>query len=74
MENFKTILALLMTYSYAQERHKNYNIRYNTYPMKVGIAKDNVMVIDNTPININYTYVLIENVGGYILGTTLQHH
>ena len=28
--------ALLMTYSYAQKHHKNYNRCYNNNPMKVG--------------------------------------
>ena len=40
--------------------------------LKMNIAKTKVMVVDNTPINVNN--VLIENVEGYtcILGTTLQ--
>ena len=52
-----------MTYSYAQKHHKNYNICYKNYPMKVDEwVKDKVMVVDNTPINVNN--VLIENVPG----------
>ena len=69
---FSPISALLMTYSYAQKHHKNYNRCYKNYPMKVGdwvlikmnIAKTKVMVVDNTPINVNN--VPIENVEGYI--------
>ena len=41
--------------------------------LKMNIAKTKVMVVDNTPINMNN--VLIENVPGYVsalLGTTLQ--
>ena len=40
--------------------------------LKMNITKTKVMVVDNTPINVNN--VLIENVPGYIrvLGTTLQ--
>ena len=60
-----------MTYSYAQKHRKNYNRCYKNYPMKVGewiskmnIAKTKVMVVDNTPINVNN--VLIENVQGYV--------
>ena len=38
---------------------------------KMNIAKTKVMVVDNTPINVNS--VLNENVQGYgVLGTTLQ--
>ena len=33
--NFSPISALLMTYSYAQKHHKNYNRCYKNYPMKV---------------------------------------
>ena len=33
---FLSNLHLLMTYSYAQKHHKNHNICYKTYPMKVG--------------------------------------
>ena len=32
---FLSNLRLLMTYSYAQKRHKNYNRCYQNYPMKV---------------------------------------
>ena len=32
---FPPISALLMTYSYAQKHHKNYNRCYTNYPMKV---------------------------------------
>ena len=32
--------------------------------LKMNIAKTNVMVVDNTPINVNN--VLIENVPGYV--------
>ncbi len=35
-KNFSPISALLMTYSYAQKHHNNYNICYKNYPMKVG--------------------------------------
>ena len=39
--------------------------------LKMNIAKTKVMVVDNTPINVNN--VLIENDQGYMyLGTTLQ--
>ena len=42
--------------------------------LKINIAKTKVMVVDNTPINVNN--VLIENVEGYeyiiILGTALK--
>ena len=58
-------------YSYAQKHHKNYNRCYKNYPMKVdklglkmNITKTKVMVVDNTPINVNN--VLIENVPGYV--------
>ena len=47
-----------MTYSYAQKHHKNYNICYKNYPMKVD------KWVDNTPINVSN--VLIENVPGYV--------
>ena len=33
--DFSPIFALLMTYSYAQKHHKNYNRCYKNYPMKV---------------------------------------
>ena len=36
--------------------------------LKMNIAKTKVMVVDNTPINVNN--VLIENVQGYLLGPT----
>ena len=32
--------------------------------LKMNTARPNVMVVDNTPINVNY--VLIENVAGYV--------
>ena len=41
--------------------------------LKMNITKTKVMVVDNTPINVNN--VLIENVQGYVylgVGTTLQ--
>ena len=38
--------------------------------LKMNITKTKVMVVDNTPINVNN--VLIENGQGYVLGTTLQ--
>ena len=38
--------------------------------LKMNITKTKVMVVDNTPINVNN--VLIENVPGYVIGTTLQ--
>ena len=39
--------------------------------LKVNIAKSKVMVVDNTPINVNN--VLIENVEGFVyFVTTLQ--
>ena len=49
-------------------RQHNYNIFYKNYPMKVGtciimkmnIAKTNMMVVENIPINVNT--VLIENI------------
>ena len=34
--NFSPISALLMTYSYAQKHHNNYNRCFKNYPMKVG--------------------------------------
>ena len=34
-ENFSPISALLMTYSYAQKHHKNYNRCHKSYQMKV---------------------------------------
>ena len=34
--DFLTNSGLMMTYSYAQKHHKNYNICYKNYPMKVG--------------------------------------
>ena len=60
-----------MTYSYAQKHHNNYNRCYKNYPMKsrrmglkMNIAKTKVMVVDNTPINVNN--VMIENIPGYV--------
>ena len=61
-----------MTYSYAQKHHNNYNISMlqelsdesRRMGLKMNIAKKNVMVVDNTPINVNN--VLIENVPGYV--------
>ena len=50
-----------MTYSYAQKHCKNYNRCYKNYPI---IAKTKMMVVDNTPINVNN--VLIENVQVYV--------
>ena len=54
-----------MTYSYAQKHHNNYNIMLQEISdesrrngLKMNIAKTNVMVVDNTPINVNN--VLIE--------------
>ena len=68
-ENFlpikKILSALLITFYYAQKYHKNYNICYKNYPTKVGkFAKTKVMVVDNTPINVNN--VLLENVEAYV--------
>ena len=70
MENFSPISALLMTYSYAQKHHKNYNIMLQELSngsrrmaFKMNIAKIKVMGVDNTPINVNN--VLIENVEAY---------
>ena len=58
--------------SYAQKHHNSYNRCYKNYPKKLGelvlrimnIAKTILMVVDNTPINVNN--VLIENVEGYV--------
>ena len=68
---------------HTQEHHNNYNRCYNNYPMKVGkwimkkmkmnIAKTKVMVVDNTPINVNN--VRTEDVECYIIpGAALQPH
>ena len=69
-ENFSPISALLMTYSYAQKHHNNYNRCYKNSDesrrmgLKMNIAKTKVMVVDITPINVNN--VMIENVQGYV--------
>ncbi len=62
----------MMTYSYAQKHHNNYNRSMlqelsdesRRMGLKMNIAKTKVMVVDNTPINVNN--VLIENVPGYV--------
>ena len=38
--------------------------------LKMNIAKTHVMVVDNTAINVNN--VLIEDIDGYVIGTTQQ--
>ena len=61
-----------MTYSYAQKHHKNCNIymlqelydKSRRMGLKMNITKTKVMLVDNTPINVNN--VVIENVQGYV--------
>ena len=71
MENFSPIFALLITYSYAQKYHKELQHMLQELfdasrqmGLKMNISKTKVMVVDNTPINVNN--VLIENVQGYV--------
>ena len=70
--NTDTIFALLMTYSYAQKHWlqelqqmlQELSDESRRMDLKMNIAMTKVMVVDNTPINVNN--VLIENVEGYV--------
>ena len=60
-----------MTYSYAQKHHKQLQQMLQELSdesrqmgLKMNITKTKVMVVDNTPINVNN--VLIENAPGYV--------
>ena len=57
-----------MTYSYAQEHHRNDNRCYKDESrqmvLTMNITKIKVIAVDNTPIDVNN--VLLENVEGYV--------